>query len=248
VLARLDRETLRQRLRPYDIQLLELTTNPLDARALVSLQSTESVSAAARKMKGRVSKWLGEQAPSDRPTKTTLARGYFAVTTGQSTAEAIDAYLQRQGEHHGYSNRPRLPVYIQSFKRTPAMEQILRTEHAQTLLRFHVVLATWRRLGVFVPSSSEMVCDHWRSLQSDLRFVIDKVSFLPDHVHVAVALHPSVSPAGVAIGMMNAAQELMWTRFDDLVVRAGVERLWQPSAYIGSFVRPPVEWLASLPT
>lgn len=65
--------------------------------------------------------------------------------------------------------------------------------------------------------------------------VIDKVSFLPDHVHVALALHPAASPAEIVVGMMNAAQETMWAAFADDVVRAGVERLWQCSAYIGSF-------------
>ncbi len=65
--------------------------------------------------------------------------------------------------------------------------------------------------------------------------VIDKVSFLPDHVHVALALHPGRSPAEIVTAMMNAAQEKMWDEFADSVVRAGVERLWQTSAYIGSF-------------
>jgi len=65
--------------------------------------------------------------------------------------------------------------------------------------------------------------------------VIDKVSFLPDHVHVALGLHPSKSPAAIVAAMMNATQERMWDSFDDTVIKAGVERLWQPSAYIGSF-------------
>ncbi len=65
--------------------------------------------------------------------------------------------------------------------------------------------------------------------------VIDKVSFLPDHVHVALALHPSRSPAEIVLAVMNAAQELVWGSFDDAVVKAAVKRLWQSSAYIGSF-------------
>ena len=35
--------------------------------------------------------------------------------------------------------------------------------------------------------------------------------------------------------LMNAGQEVMWNQFDRDVILAGVERLWQPSAYVGSF-------------
>ena len=64
---------------------------------------------------------------------------------------------------------------------------------------------------------------------------IDKVSFVPDHVHLAVRTHPSLSPAEVVVALMNASQELMWKDFANLVIRGARERLWQPSAYIGSY-------------
>lgn len=63
---------------------------------------------------------------------------------------------------------------------------------------------------------------------------LEEVSFVPDHVHLAVHIHPSVSPAKSVVALMNAAQELLWTEFAESAIRAGVERLWQPSAYIGS--------------
>ena len=62
-----------------------------------------------------------------------------------------------------------------------------------------------------------------------------KVSFVPDHVHVALTLHPTVVPASIVAALMNAGQEIMWRRFERDVIQAGVERLWQPSAYLGSF-------------
>jgi len=62
-----------------------------------------------------------------------------------------------------------------------------------------------------------------------------KVSFVPDHVHMALRLHPSVSPAELIVDLMNLGQEFMWEHFEEAVVRAGIERLWQPSAYLGSF-------------
>ena len=34
---------------------------------------------------------------------------------------------------------------------------------------------------------------------------------------------------------MNAAQEVVWSQFADAAITAGVHRLWQPSAYVGTF-------------
>ncbi len=51
----------------------------------------------------------------------------------------------------------------------------------------------------------------------------------------AMALHPAVAPASVVVALMNAGQEVMWGEFERDVIQAAVERLWQPSAYVGSF-------------
>ncbi len=72
-------------------------------------------------------------------------------------------------------------------------------------------------------------------MQDELAIALEKVSFVPDHAHLAVRFHPSVSPAMMVVALMNAAQEHMWSHFPDTVIRAGVERLWQPSAYLGAF-------------
>jgi REP element-mobilizing transposase RayT len=226
-------EVLDDLIRPYGIHLLELATDPIDLRALVSLTPHESVSAAASKTKGRVSKWLTEQAASESTKQ--LARGYFAVTTRAAATDEINAYLDRQGEHHGYADRARPPLFVRAFPMTPAAESALQADHAVTRLRFHIVLATWWRRGVFGDASGEAVAERWRELQTDLRLHVDKVSFVPDHVHLAVTLHPTVDLASAVVALMNAGQEIMWNRFDHDVIRAGVERLWQPSAYIGSF-------------
>jgi REP element-mobilizing transposase RayT len=233
VLPELTAETLGGLIQPYGIHLLELATDAIDVRALVSLAPTESVSVAASKMKGRVSKWLSEQLAGAEPAKS-LARGYFAITSGPSTADEINAYLECQGEHHGYADRVRPPVFVRSYAATSETESVLRADHAVTRLRFHIVLATWRRRGVFGEASAAVISDRWQELQADLRVRVDKVSFVPDHVHVALTVHPAVAPANVVVAMMNAGQEIMWEQFERDVIQAGVERLWQPSAYIGS--------------
>ena len=111
----------------------------------------------------------------------------------------------------------------------------LRASHAVTVLQFQMVLSTWKRQGAFSRAAGEIVASCWRRLAETRPLVIEKVSFVPDHVHLAVRAHPSTSPAEFVVELMNASQERMWNDFADLVIEGGVDRLWQPSAYIGSY-------------
>jgi REP element-mobilizing transposase RayT len=232
-LQRLSSETFRDLLKPYGINLLELATSSTEIRLLLSLTPSESVAVASSKWKGRLSKWLTEQ--GSNTSAKHLARGYFAITSGASTAEAISGYLDQQGEHHGYADRARPPTFVCSCPATPESESLLTADHAVTRLRFHIVLATWQRRGVFGQAAAQAVSECWQALQTECRVQIDKLSFVPDHVHLALTLHPAATPAEVITMLMNAAQDIIWRRFDREVIQAGVERMWQPSAYVGSF-------------
>jgi REP element-mobilizing transposase RayT len=107
--------------------------------------------------------------------------------------------------------------------------------HAWVLARFHLVFSTWHRRGVFGSAEASEVAEHWELMQTRLRFRLIKVSFVPDHVHIAVRLHPPVSPAALSLALMNAAQELAYSKLAQSVIEARVERLWQPSAYLSSY-------------
>ena len=98
-------------------------------------------------------------------------------------------------------------------------EQRLSTDHAVTVLRFHVVLSTWRRNGVFGRAEAEAVADCWRKVQGQCPLFIEKVSFVPDHVHLAIWSHSNFSPAKAVVTLMNAAQELMWRNFANCVIK-----------------------------
>jgi REP element-mobilizing transposase RayT len=234
LLAELDAMTLNSLVEPYGLHILEASGGQTEVRLLASLTPEESVSASVGKIKGRVSKWLREQLDLAEPRKL-LSRGYFACTTGKASAEAVDQYLEQQGEHHGYASRANPPLFVQTYPLTSDDERRLSTPHAVTHLRHHLVLATWRRKGVFGRAEGEAIAGRWREIQEEARMVVQKVSFVPDHVHLAVHVHPSVSPAELVTVLMNTAQELCWKDFGPSAVRAGIERLWQPSAYLGSY-------------
>jgi putative transposase len=233
-LAGLTGKALANLVQPYGIHVLELSATETDVRMLCSLVPAETVAVCASKTKGRISKWLREQLGLRGPERH-LGRGYFASTTGQSTAATVDQYLESQGEHHGYSARPLPPVLVQCYAFTSNDQKRLASKHAVTNLQFHLVLATWNRKGVFGPRAAEAVAESWRQLQTRLKIALVKVSFVPDHVHLALKMHPSMAPAEVVTTLMNSAQELVWRDFDHLAIQAGAERLWQPSAYFGSY-------------
>ena len=96
----------------------------------------------------------------------------------------------------------------------------VRAAHAFTLLRFHLVLGTWGRHGVFGPAEARAVTAAWQGLGPTERFTLLKVSFVPDHVHLAVRTHPTVAPAALVVRLMNVAQELIWERFPDAAIQA----------------------------
>jgi REP element-mobilizing transposase RayT len=192
------------------------------------------MSACASKLKGQVSKWLRERLGLGQPT-TLLARGYFACTSGDATTQKAEAYLEAQSEHHGYAERALPPVFVQTYDPDREIQPWWHADHACTLLRFHVVLGTMRRRGVFGPNEGAAVAACWLRLQRENRFALRKVSFVPDHVHVALYLHPLVTPAGLVVMLMNHAQRILAERFSEELVRARVSRVWQPSAYIGSY-------------
>jgi REP element-mobilizing transposase RayT len=172
-LARLDQATLQPLVGPLSLQVLECTSGPTEVRALVSLQPQEPVSVCASKLKGQTSKWLrtalGAQAPGHL-----LSKGYFACTSGKSEAAAVAHYLEGQGEHHGYSNRVIPPLFVASYSLTEEVETRLQANHAHTLVQFHVVLATWRRHGVFSEVEGRAVAERWRILEDRERFALLK--------------------------------------------------------------------------
>jgi REP element-mobilizing transposase RayT len=226
-LTKLNKSVLSALALPYDIHVLEMASDSTDLLTEVSLKPIETISGAASKLKGQVSSWLRKELKLPQPTNL-LSIGYFACTVGKSTAAEVDAYLDRQGAHHGYSARAIPPVYLQKYQLD---ETNITPRHAKVISQFHVVLATSGRTGVFGSEQGKRVAGRWLEVQRELRLTLLKVSFVPDHVHIAMRLHPTVSPAGAVLKLMNASQEIM----DRELVSAGLNRLWQPSAYIGSY-------------
>jgi putative transposase len=233
-LAGLDRATLENIASEFGIRVLESASDTTDLLTLVSLKPDETISGCTGKLKGRVSKWLCEALQLPQPADL-LSRGYFACTVGKSSRPAVEQYLSQQSEHHGYDQRPLPPVYVESFELSAADEIRVSPKHAAVIAQFHLVLATSGRQGVFGSQAGRAVTAEWHESQTRFQVALVKVSVLPDHVHLALRAHPSVAPAKLVVDLMNSAQQVVFEQFPDAAIQARVRRLWQPSAYIGSY-------------
>lgn len=233
-LARLDRAVLEEIASKFGIRILESASDRTDLLALISLTPDETISGCVGKLKGQVSKWLREALQLPQP-EDLLSRGYFACTAGKSSGEAVEQYLSQQSEHHGYDKRILPPVHVESFNLSAADEARVSPKHAAVIAQFHLVLATSGRRGVFGSQEGRAVTAEWRKSQTRLQMALIKVSFLPDHVHIALRAHPSASPANLALELMNTAQQFVFERFPDTVIQARMPRLWQSSGYIGGY-------------
>ena len=210
---------------------LEVSRNDTELALLASLRPADSIAIGASKIKGGVSKILTQQMGAE--TKK-LATGYFAATTGPRASDELYRYLDQQSQHHGYDGRASTPVYVRTWPNNVDSER-LRTNHSRTIVHWHLVLATWNRQGTFSKGAARTIVDSWEERSGELRFRFRKVSFLPDHVHMAVRTHPAVVPADLVLMFLNSSQDLMKDRFDDLLIRTGNPRVWKPSAYIGTY-------------
>jgi REP element-mobilizing transposase RayT len=219
-----------------EIHILELTSSNTEVAMLASLEPRESVSTAASKLKGATSKLLTARTGDGGRTERTLGRGYFGATTGSIDSARLDAYLDNQADHHGYDHRyANPPIWVQNWEVSQSDLDQLQTKHAFVSLRWHIVLATFNRVGMLTSAVAQAVSDLWEKKSFDWKVRFQKVSTVPDHIHAAMLTHPSVAPAQLAVQMMNSSQELMHDEFPDLLIHGGQPMLWRPSAYVGSF-------------
>jgi REP element-mobilizing transposase RayT len=158
------------------------------------------------------------------------ARGYLARSTGRVQVERVKSYLDSQSEHHGYHKRVRPPVFRYRATNIPR----LTAAHSFFDLTHHLVFATRYRVGFFDSAIGEALAKYWLHVALKRGFAIEQVSILPDHVHLMVKTVAKMSVEDCALILMNNGQYFAGKHFSSALVQAGIERLWQTSAYAGT--------------
>ncbi|MGB7624891.1 MAG: IS200/IS605 family transposase [Terriglobia bacterium] len=110
----------------------------------------------------------------------------------------------------------------------------LRAAHAFFDLSHHVVLSTQFRRAVFDTSTASALATYWLKVAEKRGFAIDEMTILPDHGHLLLRIVPKATVEFCVLALMNNAQYFMAKHFPEILVRAGIEQLWEGSAYAGT--------------
>ena len=210
-----------------DYHLLECKPYSDQLRCLVSLRPEHQVAKTIQAIKTNASREWNMKFELVPPT---WARGYLARSVGHVRINAVQKYLEQQSAHHCYDSRILPPVYVYRAE-TPIT---LTSPHACFDLNHHLVLATHHRKGIFTSSLGKELSDYWLGVARKHRFAIDRVSVVPDHVHMLVRIMPSMSIEECALLLMNNGQYFIGKNYPQTLIASGVNQLWQASAYAGT--------------
>jgi putative transposase len=206
---------------------LETQVYPDNIRLVISLRPTDVVSDVIRTLKSISARAIGATSGLEPPI---WGRGYLAKSVGRARIGPVRKYIEGQSEHHGYAKRKRPPVYRFRVERDIA----LAPRHAVTKLDHHLVFATKGRVGIFGLEIGKRLCEYWLRVAEKHGFAITRCTFLPDHIHLVVRIPPNMSIEQCALSMLNNGEYFVAGHAGELLVRAGIDRLWQPSAYAGT--------------
>jgi REP-associated tyrosine transposase len=211
----------------HDYHLLQHKVYPDHLRCLLSLKPDQVISKVVNTLKSNLSREFGSEYKLEPPL---WATGYLARSVGRVRIQAVKKYLEAQSEHHGYSSRINPPV----FRYGSEEPVVLSAAHAVFDLTYHLVLATRYRHGVFGSKLGRELVMYWLAVANKREFAIDQASVLPDHVHLMVRLKPRMSIQECALSLMNNGQDWIAKHHSSDLIQAGVDSLWQPSAYAGT--------------
>ncbi len=207
----------------HDYHVLECQPSANQLLCLVSLQPTHTISKLVQTLKCNSSREL-------EFSKPVWARGYLGRSVGRVRIDAVRNYLEHQSEHHGYAARVAQPLY-----RYCASEPVhLTAAHCYFELNHHLVFGTRWRKSVFDSHLGRALSEYWVRVASARRFAIDQITVLPDHVHLIMRIVPSMSVEECALLLMNNGQYFVAKNYGELLVQAGLDQLWESSAYAGT--------------
>ena len=210
-----------------DYHLLESDYDSTHLRLLVSLQSKQAVSQAVKLLKGNLQYQFGKAFNGEK----LLGRGYFARTAGQVDLERARNYVESQIVHHGYKGEWTKPL---KYRNTKFSSPAFNFEHRPTILNYHLVFATKSRILIFDEVIGPRLFDYIIAIGQKHQFAVDRMSLLPDHMHMIIEGIPSISVEEYALAIMNNTQYWMTKQYAGVLKETGAWDVWQPSYYAGT--------------
>jgi putative transposase len=214
--------------------LLDAQVESTHVRMLVSLKPEQTVSGAIQRLKGSLSRRFSAEFPSylaQLRMPTLWARGYFARSSGKVDADTVRAYVDSQISHHGYRGtwtdalRFRNPDF-----RSPAFS----LAHCLTILQYHLVFVTDFRIPLFDEVIAPGLFQYLIAVGKKRGFALERMSVLPDHIHLVVEALPSLSVAQLALSVANNTRYWMEKNYWGVLKQTGGWDVWKRSYYAGT--------------
>ena len=200
---------------------------------LLSLRPEHTISAVVRTSKTNLSREFNIRfaaLASSFKQNALWSRGYFVRSVGKASRKAAEIYIHNQAQHHGTRNEKGIEITRWINPQQPN----LTAAHATFDLSYHVVFVTAGRREVFdediAPAFFATVTEHAK----ERGFYVERMSLLPDHIHLLIRTTPSRVVKECAIEIMNHSWQFMADRYHGVLTNTGAYDLWQSSCYIGT--------------
>jgi len=214
--------------------LLDTSIEKDHLRLLLSLKPDQRVSRAIQMLKGNISREYGltcnEQLALHRASRL-WAKGYFAQSSGKVNLEAARRYVEGQASHHGYQGDWSKEL---TFRNEAFVSPAFDISHSQAILNYHLVLVTHRRMPIFDEAIAPKFFEYVMTIGEKHQFVVDRLTLLPDHLHLLIEAIPNVSVEECVLAIMNNTQQWMMKRYIGVLKVTEGWNVWQPSFYAGT--------------
>ena len=214
--------------------LLDTKVEPAYTRLLLSLKPDQAISQAVQRLKGNISRQFSATFAtrlSDLRMPTLWSRGYFARSTGKVNLDVVRSYVDSQITHHGYRGS-----WTQALRcRNPRFESPAFTlAHCLTILQYHLVLVTDFRIPIFDEVIAPKLFDYVIAIGKKRGFAVERMTVLPDHVHLLIEALPSLAIGDCALSLMNNTRQWMEKKYWGVLKQANAWDVWRPSFYAGT--------------
>jgi REP-associated tyrosine transposase len=218
----------------HDFHLLEASISDDHLRILLSLKPEQCVSNAVRLIKGNLSRQISMAFP-DRlerlRVKSPWAEGYYARSSGKVDLGAVRGYIENQVAHHGYRGTWTGAL---RFKNDEFHSPAFKLSHCLCMLDYHLVFATEHRAPVFDEAIAPRLFEYVTAVGRRRGFVVERVTLLPDHIHLMIEALPGVSIYDCALALVNNTALWMGKNYWGVLQQTAAWNVWQPSFYAGT--------------
>jgi len=211
-----------------DYHLIESDASKDHFRMLLSLKPDQPVARAVKMLKGNIARELGLRFPGTKPW---LGRGYYARSSGKVDIDTVRSYVSSQVSHHGYRGKWTDGL---EFKNPRFTSPAFRPSHSVSILSYHLVLVTKGRASVFDETIAGGLFKYTVAVGDKHGFALDRMSVLPDHVHLILEAVPSKSIGELVLGLANNTAYWMGKHYWGVLKQTGAWDVWQPSYYAGT--------------